>query len=97
MSIHPMYKPSENVRLNMLIEELLGEANRKYEELTEKELDRAIRLLTLDRLDRIARNLEKRCGGGTLIGSFIYQEYNTSVITASEYSRGYFWRGYQRF
>ena len=60
MSIHPMYKPSENVRLNMLIEELLGEANRKYEELTEKELDRAIRLLTLDRLDRIARNLEKR-------------------------------------
>lgn len=50
---------SDNARLIKAINEIISEAKRQHEELTDKDLDRAIRILTFDRLDRLAVALEK--------------------------------------
>lgn len=49
---------TDNARLNKVICEIIDEARCQHPELTEKDLDRAIRILTFDRLDRIANSLE---------------------------------------
>ncbi|WP_407383368.1 hypothetical protein [Ruminococcus sp.] len=49
---------SNSVRLNMLINSIVDEAKNQHAELSEADLDRAIRILTLDSLDRIANSLE---------------------------------------
>ncbi len=50
---------SDNARLIKAINEIISEAKRQHEELTDADLDRAIRILTFDRLDRVAVALEK--------------------------------------
>lgn len=50
---------TDNARLNKAINDILNEAKRQHAELTDKDLDRAIRILTFDRLDRLARAVEK--------------------------------------
>ena len=42
----------------MLINSIVDEAKNQHAELSEADLDRAIRILTLDSLDRIANSLE---------------------------------------
>ena len=50
---------SDNARLNKVINEIIAEARCHHTELTDKDLDRAIRILTFDRLDRLTRAVEK--------------------------------------
>lgn len=49
---------SNSVRLNRLINSVVDEAKNRHAELSEADLNRAISVLTLDSLNRMANSLE---------------------------------------
>ena len=53
-----LHSASSSVRFNKMIDSVIKEAKNQHAELSEADLDRAIRILTLDSLDRIANSLE---------------------------------------